>query len=219
MDARRVQHRTLTRTQAAQNLRTRHYFQWKHRRIFLPIALAATASALVLVLHFMPLVARERDSVLAAAAVLYFGSVHLPKQNRIFVPKELLVAILFTLACEITTWTRSPSHRTMLLLSAFCFIALAWLNCYAIESWESQSRRQHKVVLRLGSLLSCFMLLTAIVTAEFSHPREAALLAAASLSAALLALLDQRRDCLTPMALRTAADLVLLTPLALLVLH
>jgi hypothetical protein len=49
------------------------------------------------------------------------------------------------------------------------------------------------------------------------QPRPAALIAAGAVSALLLALLDSLRDHLTPLALRVFADLVLLTPLALLV--
>jgi hypothetical protein len=49
-----------------------------------------------------------------------------------------------------------------------------------------------------------------------TQPRSAALVASGAVSALLLALLDRFRSCLTPLALRAAADLVLLTPLALL---
>jgi hypothetical protein len=47
-------------------------------------------------------------------------------------------------------------------------------------------------------------------------PRVAALLAAGGASAAMLALLDRKRDRLRPITLRAAADMVLLTPAVLL---
>ena len=47
------------------------------------------------------------------------------------------------------------------------------------------------------------------------HPRSAELILAGAASALLLALLDRMRTRLTPLALRAAADLVLLTPLVL----
>jgi hypothetical protein len=50
----------------------------------------------------------------------------------------------------------------------------------------------------------------------FSEPRSAALVASGSVSALLLTLLDRFRGRFTPLALRVAADLVLLTPLPLL---
>jgi hypothetical protein len=51
----------------------------------------------------------------------------------------------------------------------------------------------------------------------FLQPRVAALLVAGGASCLLLALLDRLRDGLTPTALRAAADMVLLAPLAVLI--
>ena len=59
-------------------------------------------SSLALVLHSMPFAARERNSVLAAAALAYFTSVHSPwrvTEPKFRFPKEFLVGILFTMAC------------------------------------------------------------------------------------------------------------------------
>ncbi len=66
-----------------------------------------------------------------------------------------------------------------------------------------------------AALLVAFagMLLAAIAGAGHSH--SAALLTAGAVSALLLALLDRMRTRMTPLALRAAADLVLLTPLVL----
>jgi hypothetical protein len=59
-----------------------------------------------------------------------------------------------------------------------------------------------------GLLLACIL--------SHPQPRSAALAAAGAISALLLAALDGFRNRLTPLALRAAADLVLLTPLFLL---
>jgi len=207
-------------------LRERHHFHWKHRRVFLPVAFAAAIVAIALVLHSMPLAARERNSVLAAAALAYFTSVHSPwrvpaAKPWLRFPKELLVGVLFTLACAAPTLTRIAGRRTgptaVALLPAIVFIVLAWLNCHAIEFWEGQSK-QRSAVQRPATALMVIALLAAAVSAVGHGPREAALLAAAALSAALLAQLDRHRHNLTPIALRACADLALLTPLALLVL-
>ncbi len=65
------------------------------------------------------------------------------------------------------------------------------------------------------SLLAFSGLLLSSLLAS-TQPRPAALIAAGAASALLLALLDRLRHRLTPLALRAAADLVLLTPLVLL---
>jgi hypothetical protein len=266
-------------------LRLRHRFHWRHRRIFLPVGLAAACAAAVLVFSCMPVAARERNSILAAAALVYFTRVHstrdrTPSASLLRAPfltplispllsKEMLVGLLFTAACVLPALTRSAqpvlTSWTLVLPAAF-FALLAWLNCHAIECWESRanpseipaphaakkldfgpgvlnghdfSRAINPLELARASsgqgcssgstlksrsfsaarpalALGLTGLLAAAVLAGH-HPRPAALVAAGVLSALLLALLDQQRNRLTPLALRAAADLVLLTPALLLI--
>jgi hypothetical protein len=200
-------------------LRPRHYFHWKHRRVFLPIAIAAAIAAGGLVLHSMPIAARARNSVLALAAMAYFTSVHGPRRlgsSRLQFPKELLVGVLFTLACTLPVWTRA-GHRELLVAPILVYAALAWLNCLAIETWES-GYRPHSYIFPGTLTLAIVAFAAAVVCIGLHQPRPALLLGAASLSANLLALLDRCRGSFEPTALRAAADLVLLTPLALLFL-
>jgi hypothetical protein len=237
--------------QAAHRLRDRHVFHWRHRSILAPLAIAAAGCAAAIVFMRMPLAARERDSVLAAAAFVYFTSVH---SGRAFgasvrrppagIPggwlnKELLVGILFTAGCALPTWNRAAGAG-LLLLSAPYFAALAWLNCSAIEAWEavapkecdSEPRRCHSergrrggrveepashpnyAILHRAALLGTAGLCMALLFSA-AQPRQGALFAAGAASALLLGLLDRLRNRLTPLALRAAADLALLTPLAL----
>jgi hypothetical protein len=206
-------------------LRERHRFHWKHRRIFLPIALTAALVAIGLVMHSMPTAARERNSVLAAAALAYFTSVHSPWRvpgtgRWLRFPKELLVGVLFTLACATPTLTRiaipgAATHFLALLPALLVFALLAWLNCHAIESWETGCYSRTSIT-RAATALTVLAVLGAILAMALHDPRHAALLAAAAGSAALLGLLDLRQHSLTPIALRVCADLALLTPVALL---
>jgi hypothetical protein len=202
------------------SLRPRHLFHWRHRHIFVPIAITSALTALTLVLINMPPAARTRGSVLAVAALAYFTSVHNPWHlpvPKLRIPKELLVALIFTIACTLPTWARMPAHYIELLLPALSLIALAWLNCQAIEIWESRSARQRKApILPLAASLTIFTLLAAILLAGH-HPRLAVLETTAALSAALTAILDHQQHRLNPTTLRALADLVLLTPLALLI--
>jgi len=205
-------------------LRERHHFHWRHRRIFLPIAIMSAAVGLALVFHSMPLAARERNSVLAAAALAYFGSVHFPGRTslrRFKIPKELLVGILFTLACAAPVLARiagpeTTDRRLGLFPALLCFTALAWLNCHAIESWESAIEEGNVAIRNLGLGLAAIVLLAAGIEVGVHDLRVAALLAAAALSAFFLAWLDRQRSALDAITLRAAADLVLLTPVLLL---
>ena len=216
--------RLLDARNARTPLRERHHFHWRHRRVFAPIALVSGGAAAGVFLYFMPLAARGRNSVLAAAALLYFSSVHSPWQTslqrfRFRVPKELLVGILFTLACATPTWARSLApERLELLAPIVAFIALAWLNCAAIEEWESgvTSTRSSRIF-PLGVSLAAACVVVAWIPVTLGYPLQAALLVAAAVSAALLAWLDGRRHSMSRVELRATADLVLLTPLMLLV--
>lgn len=207
-------------------LRERHCFHWQHRQLFIPLALAAACGCAWMIFTFMPIAARERNSLLAAAAVVYLARVHSASPKELpsaaflapLLSKELLVGFLFTIGCILPAMVRSVALGNALwpiLLAGLCFALLAWLNCYSIDHWESQERdRSPYAILVLGNLLGGCLLLASL--ASYSHPRCAALLVAGAASALLLALLDPFHSRLTPLTLRAAADLVLLTPLALL---
>lgn len=233
------------RAPARHTLRERHRFHWRYRRALLPMAIAAACAAAAIILAFMPPLARARDSVLAAAALAYFSGVHSGRNawqfplrwSRSFPGKEFLVGVLFTAGCVLPAWHRpfslaAPGSTLWVFwIPAVFFAALAWLNCSCIARWESMDE---PYVAQPGStknvlgdqgpeppatfyasvLLACSGFILAVVGA-LVHPHSAALLAAGATSALLLALLDRNRARFSALALRAAADLVLLTPLAL----
>jgi hypothetical protein len=57
-------------------LRERHHFHHRHRRVLIPISVLAACAAAWIVFTLMPNPARERDSLLACAALAYFTRVH-----------------------------------------------------------------------------------------------------------------------------------------------
>lgn len=214
-------HKALLRDQL-ELLRERHFFHWRHRIWLLPCAGFAVLAAAGLIVTRVPVSTRQEGAVVGCAALLYFSNVHLPRLRLrplagVF-SKECVVGVLFTAGCALPTVSRwagangDGSALAFALLFGF-FAALAWLNCSAIECWESI--RQAPIAGRAG-LLGCAGLLAAMAFGA-SHPRVAGMLLACAFSAGLLAYLDHRRDRLTPLALRATADLVLLTPLVLLV--
>lgn len=206
-------------------LRERHFFHWRFRKVFVPLGAAAACAAAWLVFTRMSSGIRERDTVLCAAVFVYFTGVHARRIRRWFprllVRKELLVGVLFTAACALPAWYRgrfAGAGRPLgpLLLPVLLFALLAWLNCHLIEHWETHAERRRgphpAVALALaGAALAVYL-------AAARQPAAGALAASGAVSALLLALLDRLRQRLTPVALRTGADLVLLTPLFLLCL-
>ncbi|MGO9336179.1 MAG: hypothetical protein ACLPY1_01600 [Terracidiphilus sp.] len=206
-------------------LRERHLFHYCHRTLLVPLAVAAACGAGCIVFTLMPSPTRVRDSLLGAAALAYFTGVHSSRgisfralsSNLPVLRKELLVGLLFTSACALPVFSRAATQGRLAVwpLSAVAvfFMLLAWLNCHAIDRWESKrSANEFRT-----STPACILAIAGWLVTCSLQPRPAALVIAGATSALLLALLDRFRGRLTPLALRAAADLVLLTPLALLV--
>jgi len=216
--------RTALRNGDFEGLRERHLFHYRHWRVLAPLAVCAAAGAAAILLTLMPAAARGRNSVLAAAALLYFTGVHSARRpawmERFWLApifkKELLVGVLFTAACALPALSRVAAQARLPLITAAVFFALlAWLNCHAIDRWESLTYVLRPWIFRLACFLALAGLVTAILLIEH-RARAAALVLTGVASSMLLAGLDRLRNRLCPLALRAAADLVLLTPLALL---
>lgn len=215
--------RAALRNATLNRLRERHFFHWRHRRVFLPLAAAAAAASAYIVLTLMPPIVRERNSILAAASLVYFTRVHTGGKLSPLLPKlfskEFLVGVLFTAGCALPALSRVTIPTTAplwpLLIAVAFFAFLAWLNCLAIDRWESSPDSTCR--LSIAPLAAVIALVGLVLTAIFAAilpaaARSSALLLAASAAALLLALLDRRRANLSPTSLRAAADLVLLTP-------
>jgi hypothetical protein len=211
--------RAAQRSGEFQGLRERHHFHERHRRILLAVAACAASAAMALIFIRMPVALREPNSVLAVAALAYFTGVHSTVKFSAwclrFIAKEFLVGVLFTAGCAfpvfsgILLFAKASSPHWPIFAEIAFFALLAWLNCRAIECWESASALRiyhHAAFLALAGL-------TMTEGLVLIQPRTASLLMAASASALLLAILDRGRHRLTPLALRIAADLVLLTPI------
>jgi hypothetical protein len=199
-------------------LRERHYFHWRHRRLLIPMACVTAAIAATLVLRRMPVAVRSRDSVLAAAALIYFSGVHssarLPRWLRRLASKEMLVGLLFTAGCAAPTLSRLHSARWPVFTCLVLFVALAWVNCAAIERWESSV---NETVFRRAFVLGIAGV-GASVAFLFLEPRASALACSIAAGALLLCMLDRTRTRVSPLTLRAVADLVLLTPFVLVIL-
>ena len=121
-----------------------------------------------------------------------------------------MVGLLFTAGCIAPTIARVHFMSWPFLACFVLFAMLAWINCSAIESWES-SRSPSRIPVQAAAL--AITAITASGAIAFLNWRLAALACSAAVSALLLALLDRKRASLSPLTLRALADLVLLTPL------
>ena len=207
-------------------LQERHYFHWRHRHVLLPLAAAAAGTALWLVSSHMSGVAIGKDSFVAAAALAYFSGVHTRRgapgrtmrMAKRVTSREFVVGAIFSAGCILPVVTIAGARHQMrpaaaVLIPAGLFFAfLAWLNVRAIGDWEAFSisnrmQQAARILAVCGIVLAIGMIPLSL--------RIAALLSAGAASSVLLALLDRSRRRFTPLALRIAADAVLLVPLLL----
>lgn len=210
-------------------LRDRHYFHWKHRWILAPAGMLAGAAAAAILFIRLPAGARGPDSAVAAATLAYLSGVHSRGRmwhlmERVFShlsPRALLIGMVFTAGCLLPVASQAGpvalhSVGPALAIPSVVFAALAWLNCYAIGKWESDSSTgtRNGVGGKAAFLAGVAAVLAVILGGN--EARLSALLAAAAVSALLFVLLESRRDRISPLALRAAADLALLTPVFLL---
>ncbi len=191
------------------------------RSLHLYVLLATLLAAWMFLIHLRP----ERNGV------------------TLRLPKELAVGIFFPAAVFIPTLARtSPTPgaihflgsaanwiRPSLLPSAILFAAVCTLNCLCLYAWEHPTlRRQdfpsadaprqqaHWTTRWATAHLTtiALVILVASTIASVSHAVPIALPAlACSLSTAALFALNLYRRSLSPIHLRAAADLVLLTPI------
>ena len=207
------------------DLRERHFFHARHRRALL-VAGYAAAISLAVFIFFMPPAARREDTVIFAVAMVYFAVVHLPSVRLRF-PRELVVGLVFALACIVPAWSQSGPARADLAVLALLFAALCWLNCAAIHVWEkSETGRRWSPV---STLALCVAAAAAalMALAGGQHAGVLGLATAALASALLLFALDRdssreahrsaERAAPSSLAQRILADAALLTPLLLLI--
>ena len=227
------------------DLEARHRFHHHHRTAFLTLILIA-ALALADLLHHIDPRALHLYVLLATLLAAWMLLIHarpIPNGTTRRLPKELAVGIFFPAAIFIptlahTTPTPNAIHtlgwaanwlRPTLLPAAILFACVCTLNCLYLYAWEHPTLRLQAPTTTHSTTrwatahlphLAIGILTLSTTTAAISLPLHAlpaglpALTCA--LSAAALLSLNILRHRLTPIHLRAAADLVLLTPLLLL---
>ncbi len=217
-------------------LEARHLFHHKHRSAFLfAILLGCPPLAWLLrhtaepVLHLYVTLA-----CLLCGWLLLVHARPAPSASARRLPKELAVGLFFPAAVFIPTVGRAPSLRAPLLPLAVLFASVCTLNCLYLYAWEHPGGLAHAhpstrwgirrlPLLAAASTLLSLLLLAAVLISPGPQrawlgaaPHLGAAFLACGCSSALLMTLNARRGRLPPLLLRALADLVLLTPVPIL---
>lgn len=206
----------------------RRHFAFRHRRkIQVLLALSALLNAWLTLLYLTP---REITFGLGLLGVvlLYLGIAHLPDRSATAFPlKEIFVALLFTAGTLLFPAASLRSIQALALPAVTMFLVFLG-NCVLISYWEVDRDRaegQPSIALRfpefaslltplLGALGVLILLAVILTVGNRGQP----LLLASFLGALGLFSLQILRHRIHVDVRRTLADLVLLTPLALIAL-
>ncbi|HEX4073905.1 MAG TPA: hypothetical protein VHX49_00760 [Candidatus Acidoferrales bacterium] len=206
----------------------RHQFYRAHRLAFLPVFLIV-----LLVTGWMSYAnlgfKTWRDGLLLAGIVGgYFAIVHLlGGRAQKWFPKEIAVAILFGIGTFMPVSVRAQDLHFRFLLPFLLFLLVLWMNTLLIEyaEWVTlrgrRAARPHQSTILVGQHLAVFGVSVGILAlcamASRWFPQTRPILLAEALSALALALLAWKWRRISSYAVRVIADVVLLTPLFLLV--
>ncbi|MBS1826841.1 MAG: hypothetical protein JST93_16105 [Acidobacteria bacterium] len=189
----------------------RHRFHRRHNRLLWALLILALCADLAAVFFWLRPAVFRTGLLPFGAVILYMGIVH---RQRIPIPKELAVALLFTAGTFLIGWTFSE-HRLALLPPAAAFLTLCLGNLVAIEMWEwrelrdSHGKPPHRATILLERTLPWWM--GALILIAIASPTPWFLAIAASTVAILM--LHRAGARLSLNARRVLVDAALLTPL------
>jgi hypothetical protein len=138
------------------------------------------------------------------------------KTDATRIPKELIVALLFTAGTFLVAWTAAPNAAGTLLLPALSFFLLCLANLVTIEMWEwrelrgENSGRPHRTAIWLGR--SCVVWVSALAIASFVFGKSP-WWDAVALSAAAESLMCAIGTRLSLEVRRMLVDAILLSPI------
>jgi hypothetical protein len=202
---------------------TRHLFYRRHLWAFLfPLCAVFLLTAWMALTQLDPRTFRDGLVILLAVGV-YLLAVHLLSRGREWLPKEMLVGVLFGLGTCFPVWEHLTKDAAMLVGPYLLFTALCWLNCAAIEheEWKRLRGRQfgkpHPWTVWMGRrfmVLSLAVAATALILIVSRFGRvQWQLLAAEFLSSLAFILIRHKEKSLSIDQFRVLIDVALFTPI------
>jgi len=202
-------------------LSARHRFYQAHWRVFAPVWIAVLAASAWLAFTELPAALLGRGLILLATVVIYLFAVHGWKAahgwkawrgslspsvcTKPVLTKEASVGLLFALGASLAVWS---NVRTLADAAAIgLFFILCWINCAAIQKWESSPWRVDCDWPVRSAAAS-----VAVIAGALLWMHRPVLGGAEMASAFAFVWLDRSKHRLSPEALRVLADVALLSP-------
>lgn len=200
----------------------RHLFYIRHRwPVFWVCVPAIVATAFIAFTH---LESREfKAGLILVIPTLFYLFSHqlLHRHHPLRLPKEICIAVIFTLGCSLAPAVHAPGRVSILALPALLFCLLCFANCALIAVWEKEvdaSHGQTSLALQLKHgavlihLLPWLIVIAAVAVIWAGDPAVRSAAVCAASSALLLAMLDLFQPRIGRIPSRAAVDITLMTP-------
>ena len=202
---------------------TRHTFYRRHLWAFLVPLFAGFGIAAWMSLTQLDAKTFRDGFIILLFVGVYLLVVHLISPGREWVPKEMLVGVLFAVGTCFPVWEHMTTNAKAFATPYLLFTALCWMNCAAIEHEEWTRLRgcrfglphpwtvwmgRHFLLLSLVAAAICL----GLMVSGFERPHWQ-LLPAELLSAVAFALIRYKRESLSIDRFRVLVDVALFTPL------
>ncbi len=140
----------------------RHLFHYQNRKILTPIT--ATIAVFIVVINFLtiPFTLVLAGSVIGLFACIYFLLLFvLPSKQKKFIPKELVIAIVYVLGIWFIPLAYGTAYTIESLYIMVIFILLVWIEGCIISWYEfktDNADNQHSFTTQLGKKNAIFFL-------------------------------------------------------------
>ena len=202
---------------------TRHIFYRRHLWAFLfPLGGGLVLAAWMSLTQLDAKTFRDGLIILLAVGI-YLLAVHLVGPEREWLPKEMLVGVLFALGTCFPVWEHMSKDAAALVGPYLLFTALCWMNCAAIEyeEWRRLRGRRfgqpHPWTVWMGRQFLFISFGIAAVALGFIlvevGSAEWQLSAAELMSALAFALIQYKEESFSIDQFRVLVDIALFTPL------
>ena len=202
---------------------TRHLFYRRYLWAFLLPFTAVFLLAAWMSLTRLDETTFRYGAVILLAVGVYFLAVHLLSPGREWLPKEMLVGVLFALGTCFPVLEKTTPGDLAWLAPYLVFTMLCWINCAVIEyeEWKRLRHRQsgtpHPWTIWMGRrflwmTFAVALLLACLIASGFGRSHRE-LLTAELLSALAFALIRYKDKALSIDQFRVLVDLALFTPI------
>ena len=195
----------------------RKAFSRRHRDKFLVIAIVVASVLAAGVIRFLWEIAARVGWQISVGVACYFALIHFtPPHWRGNWPREMAVAVIFTLGTFAAVWFDLGQNTAPLLWPAALFAALVCTNCSLIETWEWEetpnpvARLVAHHLIHIGVIIA--LASAALALADLIPSPFAAASSISGLGFALLAFARSRQK-LPIRFISPVADLILCSPL------